>query len=122
MLSNLSTTLPPLTLFCLTVFLAASGAQTQATGADAGKESCAQTRSSKRQIWIGGISPFMQRHRKIEAWVNNVVQRCAALAADPRFAPDDLIDQTWETLPTKMTPENAPGTMTNEAKRLLALP
>ncbi len=56
------------------------------------------------------------------AWVNNAVQRCAALAADPSFAPDDLLDQTWETLPTKMMPENAPGTMTNEAKRLLALP
>ena len=56
------------------------------------------------------------------AWVNNAVQRCATLAADPNFAPDDLIAQTWETLPTKMLPENAPGTMTGEAKRLLALP
>jgi hypothetical protein len=56
------------------------------------------------------------------AWVNNAVQRCATLAADPNFSPDDLIAQTWETLPTKMLPENAPGTMTGEAKRLLALP
>ncbi len=56
------------------------------------------------------------------SWVNNAVQRCAGLAADPNFAPDDLIAQTWETLPTKMLPENAPGTMTNEAKRLLSLP
>jgi hypothetical protein len=56
------------------------------------------------------------------AWVNNAVQRCAALAADPNFAPDELIAQTWETLPTKMLPENAPGTMTGEAKRLLTLP
>ena len=56
------------------------------------------------------------------AWVNNAVGRCTALAADPNFAPNDLIAQTWETLPTKMLPENAPGTMTNEAKRLLSLP
>ncbi len=56
------------------------------------------------------------------AWVNNGVQRCAALAADPNFQPDDLLAQTWETLPTKMLPENAPGTMTGEAKRLLSLP
>jgi hypothetical protein len=56
------------------------------------------------------------------AWVNSAVQRCQTLAADPTFAPDDFIAQTWETLPTKMLPENAPGTMTGEAKRLLALP
>ena len=56
------------------------------------------------------------------AWVNNAVQRCQTLATDPTFAPDDLLAQTWETLPTKMLPENAPGTMTNEAKRLLTLP
>ena len=55
-------------------------------------------------------------------WVNTAVQRCAALAADTNFAPDDLLAQTWETLPTKMLPENASGTMTNEAKRLLSLP
>ena len=55
------------------------------------------------------------------SWVNNAVQRCSALAADPTFTPDDLIAQTWETLPTKMLPEDAPGTMTGEAKRLLTL-
>ena len=56
------------------------------------------------------------------AWVNNAVQRCSTLAVDPNFAPDDLLAQTWELLPTKMLPENAPGTMTGEAKRLLTLP
>jgi hypothetical protein len=56
------------------------------------------------------------------AWVDNAVQRCQTLSADPNFAPDDLLAQTWETLPTKMLPEGAPGTMTGEAKRLLALP
>ena len=55
------------------------------------------------------------------AWVNNAVQRCHTLAADPSFAPDDLLARTWETLPTKMLPENTAGTMTGEAKRLLAL-
>ena len=56
------------------------------------------------------------------SWVNNAVQRCQNLTADAGFAPDDLLAQTWEPLPTKMLPENAPGTMTNEAKRLLTLP
>ncbi len=55
------------------------------------------------------------------SWVDNAVQRCQTLATDPNFAPDDLLAQTWETLPTKMLPENAPGTMTGEAYRLLAL-
>ena len=57
-----------------------------------------------------------------KSWVDNAIQRCSALAADPTFAPDDLLAQTWETLPTKMLPEDAPGTMTGEAKRLLSLP
>ncbi len=56
------------------------------------------------------------------AWVDNAVQRCRSMATDPRFAPDDLLAQTWETLPTKMLPENANGTMTNLARRLLDLP
>jgi hypothetical protein len=56
------------------------------------------------------------------AWVDNAVQRCRSMAADPQFAPDDLLAQTWEPLPTKMLPENANGTMTNLARRLLNFP
>ena len=57
-----------------------------------------------------------------DAWVDSAVLRCRTLAADAQFAPDDLLAQTWETLPTKMLPEQAAGTMTNEARRLLSLP
>jgi hypothetical protein len=53
-----------------------------------------------------------------EAWVEQALQRCRQVAADPRTRPDDLIAQTWEPLPTRMLPETHPGAMTYEALQL----
>ena len=48
------------------------------------------------------------------AWVAQAVQRCRSVVADPKTQPDDLIVQSWEPLPTKMLPENDPGSLTYE--------
>jgi hypothetical protein len=52
------------------------------------------------------------------AWVRQALQRCEAIAADPRMRPEDFIAQSWESLPTRMLPENDPGTLTFEALSL----
>ena len=53
-----------------------------------------------------------------EAWVDQALQRCRAVAANPRTRPDDFISQSWEPLPTKMLPETDPGALTFEALEL----
>jgi len=53
-----------------------------------------------------------------EAWVDQALQRCRDVAADPRMRPNDLIAQSWEPLPTKMLPEGDPGSLTYEALQL----
>ena len=56
-----------------------------------------------------------------EAWVQQALQRCRDVAANPRTRPDDLIVQSWEPLPTRMLPETNPGSLTFEAKQLSIL-
>ena len=56
-----------------------------------------------------------------EAWVQQAIQRCRDVAANPRTRPDDLIVQSWEPLPTRMLPETNPGSLTFEAKQLSML-
>jgi hypothetical protein len=56
-----------------------------------------------------------------EAWVQQAIQRCRTVAANPRTRPDDLIVQSWEPLPTRMLPETNPGSLTFEAKQLAML-
>jgi hypothetical protein len=56
-----------------------------------------------------------------EAWVRQALQRCRAMAANPKTLPDDLIVQSWEPLPTKMLPETDPGSLTYEANQLTSL-
>jgi hypothetical protein len=49
-----------------------------------------------------------------EAWVDQALERCLTVAANPRIRPEDLIVQSWEPLPTKMLPETDPGSLTYE--------
>lgn len=53
-----------------------------------------------------------------EAWVRQALQRCQAVAANPKTQPNDLIVQSWETLPSRMLPETDPGSLTYEAKQV----
>jgi hypothetical protein len=55
--------------------------------------------ASAAEIWLGGE----------EAWVSQALQRCHAVAADPKAKPDDFVVQSWQPLPTKMLPETDPG-------------
>jgi hypothetical protein len=55
-----------------------------------------------------------------EAWVRQALERCQAVAADPKAAPNQWIVQSWETLPTKMLPETDPGSLTFEVKQIEA--
>jgi len=56
-----------------------------------------------------------------EAWIDQALQRCRAVAADPKTKPDDFIVQSWEPLPTKMLPETDPGALTYAARQAEAL-
>jgi hypothetical protein len=51
-------------------------------------------------------------------WVRQALERCQAIAADPRARPEEFIAQSWEPLPTRMLPESDPGTLTFEALQL----
>ena len=53
-----------------------------------------------------------------EAWVDQAVQRCTSIAANPSTRPDDFIVQSWEPLPTKMLPESDPGSLTYEVLKV----
>jgi len=53
-----------------------------------------------------------------EAWIDQALQRCRAVAADPKTKPDDFIVQSWEPLPTKMLPETDPGALTYAARQV----
>jgi hypothetical protein len=53
-----------------------------------------------------------------EAWIRQALQRCLNVGADSRTAPDDLIAQSWEPLPTKMLPETDPGALTYLARQI----
>jgi hypothetical protein len=55
------------------------------------------------------------------AWVNQALQRCKAIAANPKTRPDTFIVQSWEPLPKKMLPETDPGALTYEAKQVIAM-
>ena len=56
-----------------------------------------------------------------EAWVRQALQRCRAVAANPKVKPDDLVVQSWEPLPTKMLPETDPGSLTYEVNAVSKL-
>jgi hypothetical protein len=40
--------------------------------------------------------------------------------SNPKMAPDDVIFQSWQKLPTHTLPDNAPNTLTNIVVRSLA--
>ena len=56
-----------------------------------------------------------------EAWVQQALERCRAVAANPRTRPEDYIVQSWEPLPTKMLTETDPGSLTYEVNAVSKL-
>ena len=54
-----------------------------------------------------------------DAWIANALRRYTAVAGDRAIGANQYIVQTWEALPTKMLPENDPGAMTYEVKRVI---
>ena len=53
------------------------------------------------------------------AGVRQALQRCRDVASNPQTRPDVFIVQSWEPLPTKMLPENDPGSLTYEARQVM---
>jgi hypothetical protein len=53
-----------------------------------------------------------------EAWTGQALGRCTDVYRDPRTRPDDLVVQTWLPRPTKMLPDNQPGTLTYLLKQV----
>ena len=85
-------------------------------------------------VWRGGggrlIAPFSRRMHALglrvgviiggevpdpddESWVAHGLQHVRDLAGDPA-APDDIVVQSWQNLPSRMLPETSPGTATFE--------
>lgn len=56
-----------------------------------------------------------------DAWVDQAVERCRKVAANPRTRPEDFIVQSWEPLPTRMLPETDPGSLTYEVNAVSKL-
>jgi len=52
-------------------------------------------------------------------WSNGAFVRIQQIEANPQWKPDTAIIQSWEPFPTRMLPENKPGTTSELALRYL---
>jgi hypothetical protein len=52
-----------------------------------------------------------------EASNSQALARCTEVTRDPKTKPDVYVVQTWLPRPTRMLPENQPGTLTNLLKQ-----
>ena len=66
-------------------------------------------RVHRRGIRLGVICIGDGKELRNEAWINQAVQRCRAIVADPKIKADALIVQSWYQAPTKILPETDPG-------------
>jgi hypothetical protein len=55
-----------------------------------------------------------------DAWINEALQHCRAIDADPRVNAQDFIVQSRTPAPTEMLPETDPGTLTCAARQVEA--
>jgi hypothetical protein len=78
-------------------------------------------RVHRRGIRLGVICIGDGKELRNEAWINQAVQRCRAIVADPKIKADALIVQSWYQAPTKMLPETDPGALTYEAVQVLRM-
>ena len=65
-----------------------------------------------RAIPFGVIIGGNQNQGGDAGWVALGLQRLATLHADPATAPEDIVIQSWQPLPTRMLPETDPGSLT----------
>lgn len=75
-----------------------------------------------RGIRFGTIFGGSPDNPSNEAWVAKGIERLQAIGSSSQTAPDDVVIQSWQVLPTKMLPETDPGSSTyllREAERLI---
>ena len=78
-------------------------------------------RVHRRRLRLGVICIGDGKELRNEAWINQAVQRCRAILADPKIKADALIVQSWYQAPTKMLPETDPGALTYAAVQVLRM-
>ncbi len=66
-----------------------------------------------RNIRYGAIIDGSPDDGSDDAWVRAGLQRLRRLEADQSTAPDDVVVQSWQPLPTTMLPETSPGSLTH---------
>jgi hypothetical protein len=73
-----------------------------------------------RGIPVGVVCDGDAKVPSDEVTTKEGLQRCAEVARDPKTRPDVYVVQTWLPRPTRMLPENQPGTLTYLLKQVEA--
>jgi hypothetical protein len=73
-----------------------------------------------RGIKIGMYCNGLLSSNSDMAWDRDSVNNCKAAGQDLRIAPDLFMIGTWSPYPTKIFPEDKPGTLTHIGKQLMA--
>ncbi|WP_266171073.1 hypothetical protein [Dyella subtropica] len=53
-------------------------------------------------------------------WTRHAIERYRIVASDPNMKPDDFVFQSWQSRPTRILPENEPGTLTSVIHQTVA--
>ena len=69
-----------------------------------------RTRNIRYGVIIGGTSD----QQAAGGWIDAALRSLRGLVADPAVRPDDVIVQSWQSLPSRVLPENDPEAMTYE--------
>ncbi len=78
------------------------------------------TKLHSRGIKVGMYCNGLLTSKSDAAWDRDSVNNCKAAGSDPKISPDLFMIGTWSPYPTKVFPEDQPGTLTHIAKELMA--
>lgn len=79
------------------------------------------TRLHARRIKVGMFCNGRLTSDSDLTWDNDSVKNCQTAGNDAKIAPDLYMIGTWSPYPTKVFPEDMPGTLTHIGKELMAL-
>jgi hypothetical protein len=79
------------------------------------------TKLHARGIKVGMYCDGLLTSNSDLVWERDAVNNCKAVGNDPKIAPDLYMIGTWSPYPTKIFPEDKPGTLTHIGKELMTL-
>jgi hypothetical protein len=71
-------------------------------------------RLRERNITYGVIIGGTGQQHDAQSWIETALAGLRDMMADPAIRPDDIVVQSWQSLPTHMLPETDPETVTYE--------